>query len=285
MSTQFEFRLIDAPAPSGELEADQLIALAQSLKEVATKLSRAETGAERVGRPSVRTQRVARLTIGLAPGSTRVLVRRAEDADALPFDVDEERAFDEKFEAIVESIALDERPSWVTETLAIAAGELRTALERAAPTVEFRVGGKLKRSFSTRETRRQTWRPADVGDEEAVTFVGQLRVVNLDTQRLQVTDDRGNKVALLNVVNTDRVGALLGQYVSVIGSPDRDERGKLSQIRDAVISPAATMPVTLGARPPFPLEAILANARGPQAGPLPGITPQEADDFMRAMGR
>jgi hypothetical protein len=101
VATQFEFRLIDGSAPEGELEADHLIAIVQSLKEVATKLGRAETDAEAFGRPPKRTQRVAKLTIGLAPGSTRLLARRTDDEDALEFDLQEERVFDEKFQAIV----------------------------------------------------------------------------------------------------------------------------------------------------------------------------------------
>src|SRR3546814_3767487 len=90
--------------------------------------------------------------IGLAPGSTRLLARRADDEDALEFDLQEERAFDEKFRALVESIAVDERPEWVTDTLAAAAGDLRNALEKAAPKVEFKVGGQVRRTRSEEHT-------------------------------------------------------------------------------------------------------------------------------------
>ncbi|WP_306231416.1 hypothetical protein [Agrococcus beijingensis] len=286
ITTQFEFRLVDGAAPSGELEADQLIAIAQSLKELATKLSRSETEAEPIGRPSARTQRVARLTIGLAPGSTRVLVRRSEDDDALAFDLDEERAFDEKFEAIVDSIALDERPDWVTDTVALAAGELRSALEKAAPKVEFLVAGRVSAKFSTAATHRETWRPRSTDQApDTVTFVGQLRMVNLDTQRLQVTDDVGNKVALPNVVNADHVGGLIGSYVAVVGVPGLDARGRLAQIQEAVIEPAVGLAATAGARAPASLESILASAPGPEPGGLPGLAPQEAEAFLQAIGR
>ncbi|MCR8670443.1 hypothetical protein [Agrococcus sp. HG114] len=286
MTTQFEFRLLGAAAPAGELDADHLIAIAQSLKELATKLGRAETGGEPVGRPTSRTQRVAKLTIGLAPGSTRVLVRRAADVNALPFDVEEERAFDEKFEAIVSSIAADERRDWITDTLALAAEDLRAALEKAAPKVEFIVGGRLHEAFSTAATHSETWRLGDGAPvDESLTFVGRLRVVNLDTQRLQVTDDLGTKVTLPNVVNADRVGALLGQYVEVVGKPDRDARGKLIQLRDAVIEAASPLPAETGSREPLTLDAILQNAPGPGPGPLPGLTPEEADALLQAIGR
>jgi len=55
MTTQFEFRLMGVSAPDGELEADQLIAIVASLKEIATKIGRIETDAERVGRAPKRT--------------------------------------------------------------------------------------------------------------------------------------------------------------------------------------------------------------------------------------
>jgi len=285
VATQFEFRLIGGESPEGELEADHLIAIVQSLKEVATKLGRAETDAESLGRPSKRTQRVAKLTIGLAPGSTKVLVRRADDEDSLDFDLDEEKSFDEKFQAIVESIALDDRPEWVTDTLAIAAGELRTALEKAAPTVEFKAAGQVRRTFKTAETRRETWKATSApAAPETVTFVGRLRAVNLDTHRLQVTDDVGNRVALPNVVNDVQVGHLIGGYVEVIGAPEHDPKGKLAQIHEAVIQAAAPIPGSTGVREVVSLDEILASASGPELGGIPGLTEEEAESYLKAIG-
>jgi hypothetical protein len=288
MATQFQFRLIDGSAPEGELEADQLIAIVQSLKEIATKLGRVETEAEAVGRPSKRTQRVAKLTIGLAPGSTRVLVRRAEvDEGSLPIELDEERAFDEKFQIIVESIASDVRPGWVIDSLAVAAGKLRAALEDAAPTVEFVAGGQLRRTFKTTDTHKETWNAISHEPRaEIVAFVGRLRAVNLDTHRLQVTDDIGNRVALPNVVNDSAVGRLLGDYVTVVGTPGRDANGRLTQVHEAVVEAAPLLPpdVGLGVAEPVSLEEILASAPGPMFGGIHGLTDGEADGFLDALG-
>lgn len=288
MATQFELRLIDGDAPAGELEADHLIAIVQSLKELATKLGRAETDAEPVGRPARRTQRVATLSIGLAPGSTRVLVRRSKvDEAALPIELAEELAFDEKFQAIVESIAADERPAWVSDTVAMAVSSLRAALEVAAPVVEFTAGGKTRTTFRTNETHRETWKSADAERQgEAVTFVGRLRAVNLDTHRLQVTDDVGNKVALPNVGNDATVGHLLDAYVEVVGTPERDARGRLAQLHDVEIKPAPQIPagVGVGVRRAVPLNEILATARGPEPGGIPDLTEEEALSFLTAIG-
>lgn len=284
--TQFEFRLVDGQAPDGELEADHLIAIVQSLKEIATKLSRSETDAEAVGRPSKRTQRVAKLTIGMAPGSTRVLVRRADGQDALDFDLDEEKSFDEKFQAVVESIAIDERPEWVTDTLAVAAGELRAALEKAAPSVEFSVDQRVLRTFRTAETRRETWKVSEgPTDSKTITFVGRLRAVNLDTHRFQVTDDIGNRVGLPNVDNDLQVGHLVGGYVQVVGAPEHDSKGRLVQIHKVAISAAAPIPGTMGLRDPASLDDILAAASGPEFGAVPGLTDEEAEGYLRAIGR
>lgn len=286
MTTQFEFRLIDGSAPEGELEADQLIAIVQGLREVAMKLGRVETEAETLGRPPKRTQRVAKLTIGLAPGSTKVLVRRSDVDDALDFDLAEEQSFDEKFQAVIESIALDERPAWVTDTLAVAAGKLRSALEDAAPTIEFKVGSMVCKTFKTSQTRRETWKVAE-GDAsaEVVTFVGRLRAVNLDTHRLQVTDDVGNRVALPNVVNDVQVGHLIGGYVEVVGAPEHDLKGRLAQIHEAVIGPATPIPGSIGTRDVVSLDRVLASAPGAEMGGIPGLTDEEAESYLKAIGR
>lgn len=286
MAKQFEFRLIDGSAPSGQLEADDLIALVQSLKEVATKLGRDETAAELVGRPTKRTQRLAKLNVGLAPGSTRVLLQRtAAGDDSLDFDLDDERSFDERFEAIVDSIAADSRPEWVSGSLSIAAGKLRAALAHAAPQVEFMVDGRVQRRFATVGTHKQTWLANDSSDEETVHFVGRLRAANLDSHRFQVTDDVGNRVALVDVDEDVQAGRLLGGYVAVVGSPERDAKGRLSHIHRPVIDAASAPPGSAGVRDAVPLDEILSRAKRPVAGGISDLTEDEVAAFLEAIGR
>lgn len=288
MAKQFEFRLIDGTAPAGQLEADDLIVLVQSLKEVATKLGRNETDAESVGRPAKRTQRLATLNVGMAPGSTRVLLQRtAGGEDALDFDLEEERSFDEHFEDVIGSIAADERPEWVSSSLAIAVGKLRAALESAAPKVEFRAGGQVTAAFMTAQTHGETWVPVEPEPKEpSISFVGRLRAVNLDTHRLQVTDDVGNKVGLPEVANDMDTGRLLGSYVEVVGSPARDTRGRLTHIYGAVIHAAAQLPdgIRVGPRTAIELDEILVAAPGPSPEGIHGLTEDEADSFFEAIG-
>jgi len=284
MSTQFEFRLIGASAPDGELEAEHLLAIVTSLKEIATKIGRVETAAEPVGRAPRRTQRVASLTIGLAPGSTTVLVRRTGAGDALEFDLADEQAFDQKFGALVESIALDQRPSWVGDSLSLAAADLTVALQQASPEVEFKIAGQVRRRFKTEETHRETWRVESTSSSDSITFTGRLYAVNLNTHRLQVQDDVGHQVALPKVTNDAEVSRLIGSYVTVTGAPERDTRGRLTHIHDAAVV-AAPDPLGGSVVPTaVSLEEIFASAAGVEPGGIEGLTDAEFDSFFEAMG-
>lgn len=285
MSTQFEFHLRGVNAPEGQLDADHLLAIVQSLKEVATKIGRVETDAEPVGRAPKRVQRVAKLLIGLAPGSTRVLARRAGVGDdALDFDLADEQAFDEKFQSLVESIALDQRPDWVSDSLSLSAADLTAALQQAAPEVAFKVGGRVRRTFRTADIHRETWRVVAGQGPESVTFVGRLYAVNLNTHRLQVQDDVGHQVALPKVCNDAEVSRLIGNYVTVTGAPERDPRGRLTHIHHAAVVAAPDPLVGSLVPAAVSLDEILASAPGVEPGGIEGLTDAEFDSFFEAMG-
>ena len=285
MSAEFEFHLKGASAPEGQLDADHLLAIVTSLKEVATKIGRAETDAEAVGRPPARVQRVAKLLIGLAPGSTTVLARRVGAGDgALDFDLPDEQAFDESFEALVESIADDNRQSWISDSLAIAAEGLAGALQQAAREVEFKVSGQPRRSFRTVDVHRETWQVATTQDNESVTFVGQLYSANLHTHRFQIQDDVGNRVALPDVLDDTAARRLLGNYVTAVGSPTHNYEGRLTEIIGATIEAAPDPLDGVGISDPVSLDDILASAPGPDPGGGLQLTDEEAEAFLDAMG-
>lgn len=282
MSTQFEFRLIGASAPDGELEADQLLAIVVSLKEVATKIGRVETAAEPVGRPPKRTQRVAKLTIGLAPGSTSVLARRTGVGDALDFDLADEQAFDEKFALLIEAIALDQRPPWVGDSLSLAAADLADALQSAAHEIEFKVADEVRRRFDTTNIHRETWRVISLWADESIAFTGRLYAVNLNSHRLHVQDDVGHQVALPNMSNDAEVGKLIGSYVTVTGVPELDAEGHLTRIHDAAVM-AAPDPLNGTVIPEaVSLEAILRSAPGPDLDGGIQLTDEEFASFLEA---
>lgn len=283
MSRQFEFCLKGANAPDGELDAESLLAIVSSLKEIASKIGRAETDAEPVGRAPKRVRRVAKLVIGLSAGSTGLLARRAGAGDgALDFDLEDERAFDERFEALAESIAIDQRPDWVGDSLSRAAADLTAALQQAAPEVEFKVDGQARRSFKTAAVHRETWRVAEAPGPGSVAFVGRLYAVNLNTHRLQVQDDVGNQVALPNVSNDAEASRLIGTHVLVTGSPELDSQGRLTHIHDAAIAVAPDRLGGAGVPSSVPLDEILRSAPGPDADGGIDLTDEEFAAFLEA---
>ncbi|GAB92491.1 hypothetical protein [Gordonia rhizosphera] len=285
MTTQFEFHLQGANAPEGQLDADLLIAIVQSLKSIALNIGRIETDAERLGRAPARVHRVARLVIGMEPGSTTILARRAgAGANALDFDLADEEAFDAKFESLMGSIALDQRPDWVDDSLAAVMGQLTAALQQAATAIEFKANGQTRRRFATAGLQRETWNSAVQTPPGDITFVGRLYAVNLHTHRLLVQDDVGHQVALPNVADDSDLGPLLGRYVAVTGSPEFDPLGQVKRIQGAAISAAAD-PIGSPMIPePLSLEEILASAPGIEPGRIEGLSDAEADAFFDAMG-
>lgn len=285
MSTQFEFRLIGADAPDGQLDADQLVAIVQGLKDTTMRLGRVETDAAANGRPNKTLERVAKLRVGMDKGSTRLVFERSVDHEALDFDLDDEAAVDEQFEQLVESIARDERPEWVTDSQASAVADLVAALKRAAPEVEFSAAGQVRTSFKTARAHRETWsRPVEPPPSDAVTLTGRLEKVDLKSHDLRVRDDVGNAFALPKVEQDLAAGRLLGSYVTVAGQPEYDKRGRLLGVRDAKIA-LAPDPLGGSAIPEaIEIEAILASASGLEPGGLRGISDSEAEAFFRAMG-
>ena len=285
MTTPFEFRLIGVDAPQGQIDVDDVVAILQRLQELATKIGRVETDAAERGRPGKKVERVAKLRlVGIKAGSTVIEVERVEDEATLDFDLDHEQGFDERFAEIIEAIGADARPSVISDTVAETAADLVSALQKAAPEVEFKAGGVVRRSFKTADTHRETWKPVQAAEgADSVTVIGRLYAVNLKSHRLQVQDDVGNEFALPRVANDAQVGHLLGTYVRVTGLPERDSRGRLSEIRGAVIDAAPLLGVEAGVREPVPLEAILASAPGPVAGGVPGLSDEETIAFLEAL--
>jgi len=149
----------------------------------------------------------------------------------------DEKTFDDRFAALIESIALDHRPTWVGDSLSLPAADLTVALQKSAPEVEFKVAGQLRSRFRTDEIHRETWRITTIQSTDSITFTGRRYAANLNTQRLQVQDDVGNRAALPGEANDTEASRLIGMYVTVTGTPEPDETGRLTSIRDAAVAP------------------------------------------------
>lgn len=284
MAERFELHLMGMDVPEGLIDADRLVEIVKSLQEMATRIGRVETDSARVGRPSRDLERVATLRIGLEKGSTTIIAERDAATGALDLDLTDEVAVDRRFAELIESIGADERPAWVSDSLASTAGDLVAALQRTAPTVDFRVGGVSRRTFDTKAIRRETWKATDlIPSDEEIAFTGRLYAVNLNTHRLQVQDDMGNQVGLPKVQNDSEVGKLVGAYVTVTGTRELDATGKLIQILDASIELAPDPVDNRQHRTRVSLDEILAGKPGPIPGGIPGLTDEEADAFFEAI--
>ncbi len=285
MVKRFELHLGGMNAPEGLIDADRLIDIVKALQAVAIGLGRIATESQARGRPSRNLDRVAGLRIGLEKGSTTIIAERDLAQTALDVDLPDEEEVDLRFAELIEGIGADIRPAWVTDSVARKAGDLVGALQRAAPRVEFKVGGVSTSRFQTRAIHRETWGSAHPPVRGGtIAFTGRLFAVNLNTHRLQVQDDAGYQIGLPNVLNDTEVGKLVGLYVTVSGAPEVDVSGKLTRIANASVSLAADPLDGKQIRPGTPLEEILNGAPGPTPGGLAGLTDAEIDAFAKALG-
>ena len=282
--TQFQLRLIDTGSPVGELRADRLIELVQNLQRISTRIGRAETGGEARGRLRTGTEEMVALSIRLIPESTTLQWQRAQQDATLDLKLPQEEAFDRTFEKVIAALASNVRPSWFDDGFASDVGSLRNALERAARTVEFSSDGTIHATFCTSDTTPETWaapEPAQASQE--IRFIGQLRAVNLDTHRLHVTDDVGTRVALPDVPGDLELGALLGQYVEVNGLPEYTEDGRPSHIHNATVVAAGPV-IPSSAQTHTDIDVLLASAPGPDNDGVAGLTDEETEGFLNAIG-
>lgn len=283
MPMQFDFHLIGANAPEGELPAEQLLELVESVKELATKIGRVETRAEPVGRAPRRTLQVARLSIGLTAGSTTVRVRRAGVVDALDFESEEEQTIDADFMAVIEAVARNERPGWIGDSIARAAAHVVNALQASAQQVQFVVDGVTRAEFSTAAVDRSVWQaPLRAGNQE-MTFVGRLYSANLRTHRFAIQDALGARLELPAVNDDDFAGALLGREVVAVGMPEYDEFGLLVALRHAAITLAPPAIKDGGVPGAVPLERILGSSTGADGETGIELTDEEFASFLNAV--
>jgi len=282
--TEFQFRLIDTGSPVGELRADRLIELVQNLQQISKRIGRATTRGEARGRLRKGTEEMVVLSIGLTPGSTTLQWQRAPHDSTLDLTLPHEEAFDRTFEDVISALASNERPTWFDDGLASDLGSLRNALERTARTVEFSSNGNVHTTFCLSDTTPETWlTPEPARASQEIRFIGQLRAVNLDTHRLHVTDDVGNRVALPEVSGDLEVGALLGQYVEVTGFPEYAEDGHPSHIYNATVVEAEPV-LTSSAPTHTDIDVLLASAPGPDRHGVAGLTDEEVEGFLKAIG-
>lgn len=119
-----------------------------------------------------------------------------------------------------------------------------------------------------------------------IGFTGRLRVINLHDNSCSITDDVGNKVVIRHANVDPEVYGRIGDYVTAIGRTIRDASGQLTGIEDASICPAPPLPANVhyGPQPSRSREDLFRNAPTADELAIPGLTDEEADAFLNAMG-
>ena len=132
MIKEIELRLVDAPAPSGEIAVKDLAALATALQELTTRISRDVTNTPGPGRTRQFMEELSQLRLhAVEPGST-VLRFSKGPTDKLDVDLPEQAMADERLWEIVQAMGDDSRPDWATDLIAESVGKLVNAIQAAA---------------------------------------------------------------------------------------------------------------------------------------------------------
>jgi hypothetical protein len=279
MTQELELRLVGAAAPDGEIRFADLAAIASSLQELSLRITRTSVDSERMGRPNDVVQGLSQLRLtGLARGSTRLLVARGAP-DVLAIEPRELQDLVLKFAEVIEGVARDRRPGWVSDSVAESAEDFVKALQTAAPVVEARVGAGRPVRIDTRAIRRETWRRADANtDAQEVVVSGRLEAVDLRSGKFRVVDDVGNRINLQEVRDADAAAHLINQRVRATGTAVRDGSHRLREVERPTLE-AQSLPDSWRQRGAADLTAELAK-QGPSYGAGVELSDEEYADFL-----
>lgn len=271
-------------APDGLIDADRLVELVRAMRNLATGIARVELDSPHRGRPSIEQQRLARIHIGIYPGSTTLVAERATPSGAFDLGSEDEVNFDRKFSEAFEGLGTNTYPEWMPESLAETVNALAKAIHRTAPTVTFKRNGEnLIEIDSAQLLRGARTKTPDPVSEDEVMFIGKLFAVNLRSHRLQVEDDVGNQVSLPDVDQDIQIAPLINSYVMAVGTPEHDSNGYLTKIHNATVEPAPDPFFSQGPVSSRPLQETMMAALGPTPGGLAGITDEEYSAYLEAL--
>ncbi|MDO5699755.1 MAG: hypothetical protein Q4G51_17460 [Dermatophilus congolensis] len=252
---EIEIRLIGHDGPDGELRADRAAGIAKSLDDLVLRLTREAAEMAGRGRPGVVIEKLGEVRLaGIDRGST-VLTFAIGDADALEIDPLSEPT-QQMFDELVQGIAANHRPEFVTDTISEATDRLIAALQKAALEVDIAIDRRRSARLALATVSRDVWKPLDPGGE-VTTLVGLLEAVDLRNAHFRLLDDAGNRIELIDVVNSEAVAPLAGSRVAATGTYAKASGAGRSRIEGASIAE-------------FSLPALLLEAVAPLSG-LPGI--------------
>lgn len=282
MTTEFELRLIDAPAPSGEIAAKDLATLAAALQELTTRISRDVAGSTGPGRSRQHTEEAAQVRLrSIAAGST-VLEFVKGPVGKLDIDLADEKLADDRFWEVVAGIGQNRKPGWMTDRVAESVGKLVNALRSAAPRVAFSAPARPSIEFDSAAANVQEWLSEVVRTTDLAHVQGRLEKVDLRSHDFRVRDDVGYSVELRRVIDDADAARLVGQWVTAEGSATSNSAGRVVALDNVrvheVVDPAAPYvgPYVVS------VEEILASAPGADMDGGIELTDQEFEEFLRA---
>jgi hypothetical protein len=283
MIKEIELRLVDAPAPSGEIAVKDLAALALALQELTTRISRDVINTPGPGRTRQFMEELSQLRLhAVEPGST-VLRFSKGPTDKLDVDLPEQTIADDRFWEIVQAMAEDRRPEWVTDRIAESAGKLINAFQAAAPTVIVGASSRREVRINSATAHAETWIPKRVDSGVVMTAAGRLEKVDLHSHEFRLRDDVDNTVDIKHVESDAVAARLVGEWVVAQGIGILHASGRLVALANARVFRANDPAADFVGGSVISREEILASAPGPDPSGGLDLSEDEAIAFLAAL--
>ncbi|WP_102145413.1 hypothetical protein [Mycobacterium sp. QGD 101] len=282
MTRDLDLTLVGSVVPSGEIAAKDLVGLASALQELTTRIARDVVSTPGPGRSKQFVEEFVQLRLQAVHAGSTVLRFVKGPVGKLDVELPEEAIADERFWEVIESIADDHRPDWVTDLIAESAGKLVSAIHAAAPEVVLGTSTRKPIHVHTQATHVETWASGLLLAGNLKTVAGRLEKVDLRSHEFRVRDDVGHAVELRHVDNDAVAAQLVGQWVIAEGQAVNHASGRLVALESARVLPAADPAAEyLGPRV-VAVDEILASAPGPDIGGGIDLTDEEFEAFLRA---
>lgn len=200
MAHEFELRLIGSDMPAGEVSLATLANLVEGLQELTLRIGRDLLASPGSGRTAEAVTSITSMRlVGLAAGSTRLQFARGP-VDELDLDLTASAEIDARFWEIIDGVAANIRPPWMTDLIAESTRKVVAALLSSAPAVELTRRGRQPVTIATAKLRAEVWQPAATDITAAdVVVTGRLEAVDLRSGRFRVVDDVGHRFNLDHV--------------------------------------------------------------------------------------
>jgi len=280
MTRDLELRLINAPAPDGEITVKDLAALSTALQELVTRIGREVVNTPGPGRSRQFMEEFAQLRLrGVERGST-VLTFSKGPIDKLDVELHEQTVADDRFWELVEAIRQDERPEWTTDLIAESAAKLVTALREAAPRATLS-GSTHAIEIESSRIHVETWMSKRVHTDIQMTATGRLEKVDLRSHEFRVRDDAGHGVELKQVQDDAVAAQFVGHWVTAMGEATLAD-GQLVALSRVSIHEVGDPARGLLHAPVASLDELLESAPGPEAGTGIDLSDEEFRVFLEA---